>query len=61
MFDFLPSLITFNLMITIFYSSYALENSPIHKDKWKALLGTIVVSLFGAVIILFHIFKGKSK
>jgi len=58
MFDMLPAIITFNLIVTIFYASYGLETSPLYKDKWKALVGTTVVVLFGAPLVLYHIFKG---
>lgn len=62
MFDFLPALITLNLISTVFYSSYSLESSPIHKDKWKALIGTTVVALLGIFIVAYHaIKKGKVK
>lgn len=61
MFDFLPALITFNLVATIFYASYSLDTSPIYKDKWKTLLGTVIVSLFGILLIVFHMFKKEKQ
>jgi hypothetical protein len=62
MFDYIPMIITTNLMAVLFYASFALETSPLYKDKLKALLGTIAISLLGIPIIIFHIVtKGKVK
>jgi hypothetical protein len=61
MFELLPAIITINLIVTIFYASYGLETSPIYKDKWKSLVGTVVVSLLGVPLIIYHMIKRIKK
>jgi hypothetical protein len=62
MIDYLPAIMTLNLLAVIFYASYSLETSPIYKDKWKALIGTVTISLIGIPLIVVHMFnKGKTK
>jgi hypothetical protein len=57
MFDFLPALITTNLLVTVFYASYNMPTSPIYKNKWKSLLGVTMTALLGTLLVLIHIFK----
>jgi hypothetical protein len=57
MFDYLPALIVLNVLVTVFYSSYSLPQSPIHKDGLKSILGTTLVAFVGLPLVLIHIFK----
>lgn len=60
MFDFLPILITINLMASLFYATYNTPSGPAYRDKLKALLGTILLAFFGiGFIIVIEISKWK--
>jgi hypothetical protein len=61
MMELLPALITVNVLITVFYSSYALPQSPIYKDGLKSIFGTTLVAFFGAPLVLIHLFKKGKK
>jgi hypothetical protein len=57
MIDLLPALITVNVLITVFYSSYALPQSPIHKDGLKSIFGATLVAFFGLPLVVIHMFR----
>ncbi len=62
MFDLLPALITLNVLVTVFYSSYSLPQSPIHGDGLKSIFGTTLVAFFGLPLIVIHMIrKGKEQ
>jgi hypothetical protein len=62
MLEYLPLLITLNVLTTVFYSSYTLQTSPFYKDELKSIFGVILVAFFGVLLIIFHAFnKDKFK
>ena len=61
MYDYLQVVMLVNLLVTVFYSAYAINSSLISGDKLKSLLGVLLVALFGVLMVTYHVYMEHKK